>query len=56
MKPVLCHDFYMFTIPLCRAHSVLQIGVSIVFLSKAIELYNDEKMAVKEKQTYFNII
>ena len=59
-----------FNVQLCRAQSILQIGENqksiLYFYTKLwnlktvetsnLKAYNNEKMAVKEKEPYFNII
>ena len=59
-----------FNIPLCRVQSVLQLvktrsqyyfsiqsyGILKTAKTSNLKAHNDEKMAVKEKEPYFNII
>ena len=59
-----------FKIPFCRAQSVLQFGENQKFIlffylklwnfenskTSNLKAHNNEKMAVKEKEPYFNII
>ena len=59
-----------FNIPLCRAQSVLQIGktrsqyyfsiqnygILKTVKTSNIQVHNNEQMAVKEKEPYFNMI
>ena len=72
MKPVLCHNFYMWSLiynfveyslcyKLVKTRSQYYFSIQSYGILKTAKISNpkvpnDEKMAVKEKEPYFNII
>ena len=72
MKPVLCHDFDMWSLTyqlveysLCYKlvktlnqyyFSIQSYGILKTAKTSNLKAHNNEKMAVKEKEPYFNIV